>query len=213
MEGKGVRWLAFFAGLGTGCTLGLVTYRWLRQRSAAGDHQLISSLVNSLQALTAGVSHLRQALSETGAQLVRITSVRNTRTVTKKEVIAEENEKEEEEEIFYEAASLGSHVEKLELSSSSEELKFLEEMDSSLREAMSNEEKCTKVLNQLRQKVEQCPDDIEVLWRAGSACLYKSGFYKKHSDTANEVKVLEEGMGYTKKALEMNEDCWQTHKW
>ena len=47
------------------------------------------------------------------------------------------------------------------VSNGSEELKeFLEEVDSSLREAMSNEEKCSKVLDQLCQKVEQCPDDI-----------------------------------------------------
>ena len=110
MEGKGVRWLAFCAGLGTGYTLGLATYRWLWHQ---GDHQLISSLANSLQALTAEVSHLRQALSEAGTQLreVRRTSVRSTRIAssdTKKEISGEsEREDEDEEEGFYESASSG----------------------------------------------------------------------------------------------------------
>lgn len=110
MEGRGVRWLAFCAGLGTGYTLGLATYRWLWHQ---GDHQLIASLANSLQALTSEVSYLRQALSETGTQLreTRRASLRSTRiasTVTKKEVTreSEKEDEEEEEEVFYEAASL-----------------------------------------------------------------------------------------------------------
>ena len=104
MEGKGIRWLAFCAGLGTGYTLGLATYRWLWYQ---GDHQLITSIANSLQALRAEVSHLRQALGETGtvgAQLREIQrateeSTRMANTVTR--------EVEEEEESFYEAASFG----------------------------------------------------------------------------------------------------------
>ena len=49
----------------------------------------------------------------------------------------------------------------MELSGSSEELKeFLEETDSSLKEAMSNEEKCSEVLDKLRQKVEQYPEHV-----------------------------------------------------
>ena len=54
---------------------------------------------------------------------------------------------------------------------------------------------------------------IEVLWRAGSACLHQSTFHKKHDDAVNEVKLLVEGVGYTEKALQTNEDCWQAHKW
>lgn len=109
MEGRGVRWLAFCAGLGTGYTLGLATYRWLTQH---GDPQIITSLANSLQSLTAEVSNLRQALSEAGTQLrdIRRASVRSTRiasTVIKKEVGGEsEKEEEDEEEVFYEVASL-----------------------------------------------------------------------------------------------------------
>ena len=54
-----------------------------------------------------------------------------------------------------------SQVERLELSNSSEELKeFLNEVDSSLQEALSNEEKCSEVLYQLREKVEQYPEDV-----------------------------------------------------
>lgn len=53
----------------------------------------------------------------------------------------------------------------------------------------------------------------EVLWRAGSACHHQSAFYKQHSDTVNEIKLLEEGMGYISKALQVNENCWQAHKW
>lgn len=62
-----------------------------------------------------------------------------------------------------------SHVERLELSNSpeefvsngSEELKeFLEQTDSSLWEAMSDEEKCGQVLDQLRHKAEQYPEDV-----------------------------------------------------
>ena len=50
-------------------------------------------------------------------------------------------------------------MERLELSNSSEELKeFMDEMDTSLREASSNEEICTRVLDQLRQKVEEYPE-------------------------------------------------------
>lgn len=54
-----------------------------------------------------------------------------------------------------------SQVERLELSNSSEELKeFLDETDSSLKEALSNEETCSEVLYQLRQKVEQYPEHV-----------------------------------------------------
>ena len=52
-----------------------------------------------------------------------------------------------------------SQVERLEISNSSEELKeFMDEMDTSLREALSNEEVCSQVLDQLRQKVEEYPE-------------------------------------------------------
>lgn len=52
-------------------------------------------------------------------------------------------------------------MERLELSNSSEELKeFLDETDSSLKEALSNEETCSEVLYQLRQKVEQYPEHV-----------------------------------------------------
>lgn len=54
---------------------------------------------------------------------------------------------------------------------------------------------------------------IEVLWRAGTACHRQSVFHKKRSDAVNEVKVLEEGVGYAEKALKVNGDCWQAHKW
>ena len=54
-------------------------------------------------------------------------------------------------------------MERLELSNSSEELKeFIDETDSSLKEALSNEERCSEVLNQLRQKVEQYPEHVGV---------------------------------------------------
>ena len=52
-------------------------------------------------------------------------------------------------------------MERLELSNSSEELKeFLDKADSSLQEALSNEERCSEILYQLRQKVEQYPEHI-----------------------------------------------------
>jgi len=108
MEGKGIRWLAFCAGLGTGYTLGLATYRWLWHQ---GNREITVSIANSLQALTAEVSRLRQTLSETGSQLreVRRGSVRSTRvvsTVTKKEVNKESEKEEEDEEVFYEVGSI-----------------------------------------------------------------------------------------------------------
>jgi len=53
----------------------------------------------------------------------------------------------------------------------------------------------------------------DVLWRIGCACHHQSAFYKQCSDTENEVKLLEEGMGYTEKALNIDKDCWQAHKW
>ena len=54
-----------------------------------------------------------------------------------------------------------SQVERLELSNSSEELKgFLDEADSSLKEALSNEERCIEVHYQLCQKVEQYPEHV-----------------------------------------------------
>ena len=37
---------------------------------------------------------------------------------------------------------------------------FLEKMDLSLREAQSDEEKCSSILDQLRQKAEQYPESI-----------------------------------------------------
>ena len=111
MEGRGVRsLLAFCAGVGTGYTLGVATYRWLWNQ---GDHQLIATLANSIQSLTAEVSRLRQTLGETGTQVREVgrPSVRSTRiasSATKKEVGGEsEREEEEDEEVFYEAASLG----------------------------------------------------------------------------------------------------------
>ena len=53
----------------------------------------------------------------------------------------------------------------------------------------------------------------EVLWRAGTACHRQSAFHKKRNDAANEIEMLEEGIRYTEKALNLNEDCWQAHKW
>ena len=53
----------------------------------------------------------------------------------------------------------------------------------------------------------------EVLWRAGCACRHQSAFHKNRSDAANEVKLLEEGAGYTERALKVNEESWQAHKW
>ena len=102
MEGKGMRWLAFCAGLGTGYTLGLATYRWLWTQ---GDHQLITSIANSLQALRAEVSHLRQALGETGTQLREIQRATEESTRVANTVSRET----EEDESFYEAASFGRY--------------------------------------------------------------------------------------------------------
>ena len=53
----------------------------------------------------------------------------------------------------------------------------------------------------------------EVLWRAGCACRHQSAFHKKHNDTANEIKLLEEGFEYTDKAVKINGDNWQAQKW
>lgn len=111
MEGRGVRnLLVFCAGVGTGYTLGLATYRWLWNQ---GDHQMIATLANSIQLLTAEVSRLRQTLGERGteARAVRKSSIRSTgiaSSAIKREVGGEsEKEEEEDEEVFYEAASLG----------------------------------------------------------------------------------------------------------
>ena len=64
-----------------------------------------------------------------------------------------------------------SHEERMELSATTnfEELtsngldelnEFLEKIDLSLREAQSDEEKCSRILDQLRQKVEQYPENV-----------------------------------------------------
>jgi len=104
MEGSKIPWFAFCAGVGTGYTLGLVTYRWLRPRR---ESQLSASLANSVQALTAEVSRLRQTLSEAGTSLIQtrrasVTS-RSTENVTKREVTGE-SEREDDDE-FFEAQS------------------------------------------------------------------------------------------------------------
>ena len=52
-----------------------------------------------------------------------------------------------------------------------------------------------------------------MLWRAGCACHHLSSFHKKRSDTPNEIKLLQEGSGYTEKAMKLNEESWQAQKW
>jgi len=111
MDGRGVQgWLAFFAGVGTGYTLGVATYRWLWNQ---GEHQLIATLANSIQLLSTEVSHLRQTVSEAGTRVrevgrASLRSVRTASSVLKKEIGGEsEREEEEDEEVFYEAASIG----------------------------------------------------------------------------------------------------------
>jgi len=105
MEGSKIPWFAFCAGVGTGYTLGLVTYRWLRPQ---GQSQLSASLANSVQALTAEVSRLHQTLSEAGTRLVqsrRVSTIsRSTENVTKREVTGE-SEREEDDDEFFEAQS------------------------------------------------------------------------------------------------------------
>ena len=111
MDGRGVQsWLAFFAGVGTGYTLGVATYRWLWNQ---GEHQLITTLANSIQSLSTEVSHLRQTVSEAGTRVrevgrASLRSVRAANSFPKKEVGGEsEREEEDDEEVFYEVASLG----------------------------------------------------------------------------------------------------------
>ena len=105
MEGSKIPWLAFCAGVGTGYTLGVVTYRWLRLQ---GESRLSTSLANSVQALTTEVSRLRQTLSEAGTQLLqaRRTSVtsRRTENAAKREA-AGESEREEDDDEYFEAQS------------------------------------------------------------------------------------------------------------
>ncbi|XP_065919754.1 regulator of microtubule dynamics protein 1-like [Dysidea avara] len=214
MEGSKIPWLAFCAGVGTGYTLGVVTYRWLRLQ---GESRLSTSLANSVQALTTEVSRLRQTLSEAGTQLLqaRRTSVtsRRTENAAKREA-AGESEREEDDDEYFEAQSEESQEEKLELSSGSEQLaEFLKEADVLLHEAISNEEKCGTVLIELRQKVKEYPNHEGVLWRAGTICHHQSAFHKQHSNTELELELLQEGVQYTQQALDVNESCWQAHKW
>jgi len=101
MEGSKIPWLAFCAGVGTGYTLGLVTYKWLRPQE---ESQLSASLANSVQALTAEVSRLRQTLSDAGSHFLQtrrasVTSKKSNRDATG------ESEREDDDEEFFEAQS------------------------------------------------------------------------------------------------------------
>jgi len=52
-----------------------------------------------------------------------------------------------------------------------------------------------------------------ILWRAGTICHHQSAFYKQRSNTEMELELLQEGVQYSQRALDVNENCWQAHKW
>jgi len=87
---------------------------------------------------------------------------------------------------------------------------FLTDWDTSIE--IESKDK-TILCQELLDKLEQYPDDVELYWRLVKACLVLADSFEKIKDKTQAKKYIEESFKYAQKAVLLNPKSLQAQKW